>query len=112
MEREDTERVELTVSDPSQLGPLQSYLKWAAPAAVGLSRIGGAPGTGEQGALDVLVLLASSTGVVAAIKVLPEFIKARKTGLSITATVKGKPLKITATNVDEVIPILERILDA
>lgn len=111
MEREDSERVELTVLDPSQLGPLQGFLSWATPGT-GVSRIAGEPGVGEQGALDVLVLLASSSGLVTAIKVLPEFLKARKTGLTITAMVKGKPFKMTATNVDQVMPILEKILNA
>lgn len=111
MEREDSERVELIVSDPSELGPLQEFLSWTAPGT-DVSRIAGTPGVGEQGALDVLLVLASSSGVVTAIKVLPEFLKARRTGLTITATVKGKPFKMTATNVDEVMPILEKVMDA
>ncbi len=111
MGRDDSGHVELIVSDPSQLGPLQGFLSWAAPGT-GVSRMAGEPAAGEQGVLDVLVLLASSSGLVTAIKVLPEFLKARKTGLEITATVKGKPFKLTATNVDEVMPILEKILDA
>jgi hypothetical protein len=110
MERDDSKRAELTVSNPSQLGPLQDFLSWAAPDTR-VSRMAGEPAAGEQGALDVLVLLASSSGLVAAIKVIPEFLKARKTALTITATVKGKPFKLTATNVDEVMPILEKILD-
>lgn len=48
---------------------------------------------------------------MAAIKVLPEFLRSRKTGLSITMTVKGERFNLTATNVDEVMPILERLLD-
>jgi hypothetical protein len=111
MEREVSESIELMASDPSQMGPLQGFLNWAAPG-VSVSRNAGKPGVGEQGALDVLVLLASSSGLVTAIKVLPEFLRSRRTGLSITATVKGKPFKITATNVDDVMPILERLLDA
>ena len=111
METEVGEPIELTASDPSQLGALQGFLKWTAPG-VSVSRNAGKPGIGEQGAFDVLVLLASSSGLVAAIKVLPEFLRSRRTGLSITTTVKDKPFEITATNVDEVIPILERLLDA
>jgi Effector Associated Constant Component 1 len=110
MVREDSERVGLVVSDPSQLGALQEFLSWAAPGAR-VSRIAGEPGAGEQGALDVLAVLASSGGMLAAIKVLPEFLRSRKTGLSITTTVKGEPFSLTATNVDEVMPILERLLD-
>lgn len=111
MERAGEEHVELTVSDPSQLGSLQEFLSWAVPAA-NVSRLPGKPNVGEQGVLDVLVLLASSSGLVAAIKVLPEYLRSRKTGISITATVKGQPFTLTATNVDEVMPILERLLDA
>jgi hypothetical protein len=107
----DSERVELTMSDQSQLASLQEFMSWATPD-IKVSRIAGQPGAGEQGALDVLVMLASSSGLVAAIKVLPEFLKARRTGLSITTTVRDKPFTITATNVDEVMPILERLLDA
>ena len=110
MERADTERVEMVVSDRSQFGPLETFLSWAAPG-VRASRIAGQPAAGEQGALDVLVVLASSSGLLAALRVLPEFLRSRKTGLSITTTVKGKPFTITATNVDEVMPILEKLLD-
>jgi len=110
MEQADGERVELAVSDPAQLGSLQGFLTLAGFGTC-VRRMAGEPGPGVQGATDFLVLLASSGGLVAAIKVLPEFVRSRKTGLSITATVKGKPFTITATNVDEVMPILEKILD-
>jgi hypothetical protein len=103
-------RAELSVSDYSQLGPLQDYLGSAAPDAR-VSRVAGQPGTGEQGALDVLAVLGSSSGLVAAVRVLPEFLRSRKTGLSITMTVSGEPFTLTATNVDEVMPILDRLLD-
>ena len=110
MERIGDERVELAVSDPTQLGPLQGFLSLAS-LDVSMRRMAGEPSPGEQGATDVLVLLAGSSGLVAAIKVLAEFLRSRKTGLSITATVKGKPFTITVTNVDEVMPILEKLLD-
>ena len=102
-------RAELSVSDYSQLGPLEKYLKSAVPDAR-VSRVPGQPLAGEQGVLDVLAVLGSSGGLVAAIRVLPEFLRSRKTGLSITMTVRGEPFTLTATNVDEVMPILERLL--
>lgn len=111
MGRVSPQRAELAVSDPSQLGPLQEFLGLAAPDT-GLSRIAREPGAGEQGALDVLALLASSSGLVAAIRVLPEFLRSRRKNVSITMTVRGEPLTLTATNIDEVMPILERILNA
>ncbi len=111
MERGNTYSAELSASDQSQLERLREFLSVAVPD-VAVSRIAGRPGAGELGALDVLVVLASSSGLLAAIKVLPEFLRSRKTGLSITMTVKGERFTMTATNVDEVMPILERLLDA
>jgi hypothetical protein len=110
VEQTGIHRAELTVSDPSQLRSLEHLLGLAGPS-VRVLRAPGSPGPSEQGAVDVLVVLASSSGVVAAIKVLPEFLRSRKASLSITMTVKGKPFSITAANVDEVMPILERLLD-
>jgi hypothetical protein len=89
MERAISQRAELTISDHSQLRPLKEFLSWAA--------------------LDVLALLATSSGLLAAIRVLPEFLRSRKTGLSVTMTVKGQPFTLTATNLDEVMPVLERL---
>jgi len=103
------ERAELRVSDYSQIGPLTDYLQLMAPGA-GVRRSAGSPGPGEQGALDVLMLLADSSVLLAAVRVLPEFLRSRKTGLSITMTVKGEPLTLTATNIDAVMPILDRLL--
>lgn len=105
--------VQLCISDQAQLGYLQEYLSLAAPEAKVL-RVAGHPRVGEQGALDVLeVVLAGGGGggLLAAIRVLPEFLRSRRSSLSITATVKGQPVTITAINVDEVMPILERLLD-
>jgi hypothetical protein len=101
--------VQLNVSDRSQLGPLRAYLRWAAPE-VGVLRVAGRPSVGRQGALDVLEVLAGS-GVLAGIRVLPEFLRSRRPSPSITTTVKGQPFTITATHVDEVMPILERLLN-
>jgi hypothetical protein len=101
-------RAELTVSDPSQLQALQEYVAWAAPD-VHLSWLPGRPATGEQGALDVLVLLASSSGVVAAVRTLPEFIRAGKTGLSVTVRTDGREVTITATNIKDLDQILDHI---
>src|SRR5215472_9679031 len=100
--------VDLIISDQSQLGPLRDFLSLAAPG-VRVSVSSRIPRPGEQGVLDMLVLAAGSGGVLAAIRAIPEFLKARRTGISITATVKGEPFTLTATNVDEVMPILERI---
>jgi Effector Associated Constant Component 1 len=110
-DREQLKQLELTVSDPTQVGSLEVLLRLASSAAT-VSRVPGVPGERELGATDVLVLVASSSGLVAAIKVLPEFLRSRKSSMSIKATVKGEPFTLTVTNVDDVMPILERFLDA
>lgn len=103
------QRIELSVSEPSELRPLAEWLR--AADGVRVARVAGTPRAGGLGTLDVLVVLASSGGVVAAIRVLPEFFRSRRSGLSITMTVKDKPFTLNATNVDDVMPILERLLD-
>jgi hypothetical protein len=64
-----------------------------------------------MGALDVLSVVAGSSGLVAVLRMMPEFLRARRSGLSITATVNGEKFTMTASNVKEVIPILERMLN-
>jgi Effector Associated Constant Component 1 len=101
--------IELTVSDYAQIGSLQEWL--CQTPNVQIQRIVGHPGAGQQGALDVLAVLAGSSSLVAALKVIPDFLRSRRSGLSITTTVKGKQFILDATNIDEVMPILERLLD-
>jgi len=60
----------------------------------------------------VLAIVASSSSLIAAVKALPEFLRSRRSGVAITMRCKGEPLMLTATNIDEVMPILERLLDA
>jgi Effector Associated Constant Component 1 len=101
---------ELSVSDYSQLGSLADYLRLAVPG-VRVTRSAGRPGPGEQGVVDVLMIAADSSVLVAAVKVLPEFVRSRKKGVSVTLTVKGKRLTVTADNAEEVMPVIDRFLD-
>jgi hypothetical protein len=109
VDAQDAQRVELSVSDQAELGSLREWLSWTPQADV--TQVAGKPGAGEQGALDTLALLGSSGALLAAIRVLPEFLRSRRTRLSIKMIVKGKPFTLEASNVDEVMPILERLLD-
>lgn len=104
------EGIELVVSDQSQLSSLRDWMR--GQPGVDVAVVPGTPGQGELGSLDVLVVLTSSTGVVAAIKTLPDFIRSRRASFRIETTVNGQPFVLDATNVDdEVIVILERLLD-
>jgi hypothetical protein len=111
MEQTGQTAAELSVSDYSQLGPLADYLRLAVPG-VRLARSPGRPAPGEQGALDVLTLVADSSVLVAIVNVLPAFLKSRKSALSVTMTVNGKKLTVTGDNAEEVVRVLDRFLDA
>jgi hypothetical protein len=109
-DRIDHQRVFLTVSDPAQLPTLVRWLK--ASGSLQIERTSSGPGPGEQGAIDVLSILASSSALIAALKILPEFIRSRRSGFHIEMTVKGKSLTIDVSNASEVLPILEKLVDA
>ena len=103
-------QVGLAVSDQAQLPALRDWLRGQPEVKVRVNA--GMPGPGEQGALDVLTLLAGSSGLVAAIKVLPEFIRSRRSGFRIETTVKGEKFVLEADNVQDMLPtILDRLLD-
>jgi hypothetical protein len=102
--------IEVSLSDPAQLTALREWLR--AMPEVGVSQLPGTPGIGEQGALDYLALLGSSGSLIAAIKILPEFLRSRRSGLSVTMKLRGEDFTIDVTNVDDVMPVLERLLDA
>jgi hypothetical protein len=103
-----SDAIELAVSDPSQLSSLRDWMRGQSDVEVTVAP--GTPGWGELGVVDVLAVLAGSSGVVAAIKTLPDFIRSRRSGFRIETTVAGKQFILEATNVDEVLPILERLL--
>src|SRR5581483_5976040 len=104
MERD--KRADLAVSDYAQLGALREFLGWAVPG-VRVLLIPGRPGRGEQ---SVLALLASTGGMLSAVRLLPQFLTSRRPALSMTITVGGTSVELTATNLDDVIPVLERAL--
>jgi hypothetical protein len=105
---------ELATSDYSQLGSLGEWLRLTVPA-IPVARRSGHSKRGEQGALDVLMVVADSSVIVTALKVLPEFLRSRKAGLSITVKVirksERKELTVTADNADQVLSLLERFLN-
>ncbi|MEV6926623.1 hypothetical protein AB0M46_19270 [Dactylosporangium sp. NPDC051485] len=101
--------LELAISDPTQASHLRDWIR--DQPGVRVTTRPGTPDPGELGALGVLVLLASSSGLVAAIKTLPEFLRSRRSGVRIETTYRGEPFVLDATNVDDVLPLLKRLLD-
>ncbi len=105
----DPRMAELSVSDYAQLSSLMEYLHLAVPS-VRVTRSAGHAMRGEQGALDVLMIAADSSVLVAVVRVLPEFLRSRKRGVTVTVTVKGKQKQLTVTSEDpgDVRQVIER----
>lgn len=103
------EGISLAVSDQSCLPSLHDWLRGVPNVKASLTP--GVPASGELGAVDTVTVLASSSGLIAAIKILPDFIRSRRSGLKIETTVRGERFTLNADNVKDVIPILERLLD-
>lgn len=103
---------ELSVSDQAQMRSLTEYLELAVPG-IEVTRSGGRAERGEQGALDVLMLVADSSVLVAAVKVLPEFLRSRKPGISVTVTIAGKrrQLTVTAEDTGDLQRVIEKFFD-
>lgn len=106
---QESDPLQLNVSDPTQLPYLRDWLRQQPDVRVSLAS--GMPAPGEQGALTFLLLFAGSGGLVAAINVLPEFLRSRRSNVHIEAMYRGKKFVLDATNVDEVLPIMERFLN-
>ncbi|HLK01879.1 MAG TPA: hypothetical protein VKU39_18510 [Streptosporangiaceae bacterium] len=109
----DAGSAELSVSDYAQLGSLREYLRLVAPT-VDVTRSAGRAGPGEQGALDVLMVAADSSVLIAVVKVLPEFLRSRKPGSTVTVTIKGKrkQLRVTgADNAEDAQRVIEKFFD-
>jgi hypothetical protein len=102
--------IEVAVSNPAELRSLRAWLERVPDVRV--EQRAGTPGPGEQGAADVLMVLVGGSGVLAvAVQTLPEFLRSRRPGLSVTLKTEGKELTLTANNVEEVRPLIEKLLD-
>jgi hypothetical protein len=100
---------EVVVSDQGELRALRD---WLAAPGVKVVQQAGVSAAGEQGVLDYLTVLGSSAGLVAAIQVLPEFLRSRRSTVTVTMKVKGEDIAVTAENVTDVMPVIERLIDA
>jgi hypothetical protein len=103
----------MSVSDPSALWPLRDWL--GRISGVTVAPVAGRPGPGELGAGDVLHVVAAAGGgglLLAALRTLPEFIRSRRSNVKITVTTRERQLVLDAANVEDVLPVLDRMLDA
>ncbi|MCX5612752.1 MULTISPECIES: effector-associated constant component EACC1 [unclassified Streptomyces] len=102
---------EVSVSDPGELRSLREHLRLI--PGVDVDQAPGIPGEGELGVWDVLQVTAVGSGALAvAVRTLPEFIRSRRSSVTVTVKTAGKTVTVTAQNIDEAMPIVEKALDA
>jgi Effector Associated Constant Component 1 len=100
--------LELSVSDQSEFTALREWLDRVPDIRV--TQVSGEPGTGRQGAVDVLTILAGSGGALTvAITTLPAFIRSRRGSLTITLREGKRELVIRAENISDAKDILDWI---
>lgn len=110
VESEGLQEVTLATSDLAEFRSLRVWLSRIPGLEV--QQTAGVPAPGEQGATDVLTILASSGGLLAvAVQTLPDFIRSRRSDLRITVSVHGKQYTLQATNLKDVLPVIEKALD-
>jgi hypothetical protein len=101
--------VEVSVSDPAELGSLGKYLREV--PAIKVRQIPGVPAAGNQMAWDVLPVLAVSGGGVAfAVGLIATFIQSRRVDLSVTVKTKDEAFTITAANAKDLMPVVVNAL--
>lgn len=105
----EPQTIQVSVSDPAEIVSLHNRLRNV--RGVHVSRTAGQSGLGDLGVLDVLTAVGSSTGLIALIRTIPGYLRARRSGIAVRTTIRGKDFTLTVDNVDDVMPIIERLLD-
>jgi hypothetical protein len=102
--------IELAVSDPSEFRSLRQWL--ARVPDIDVVQKAAEPTHGELGAVEILTILGSSSGALAvAVRTLPEFIRSRRSDVTITAKVDGEEFTLRASNVADVNAVISKLTD-
>ena len=101
--------ITLSTTDPAEISALHTWLRGYSDIEATL--VAGQPQAQELGVLDVVTVVAGSAGLATLIKIIPDFIRSRRSDVRIEMTVNDRKVLIDAKNVDEVMPIVERFLE-
>ncbi|MEU2870597.1 hypothetical protein ABZ769_15540 [Streptomyces olivoreticuli] len=102
--------IEISVSNPAELRSLREHLRRIPDVTT--VQASGTSGPTEQGAWDTLQVLGASSGVLAvAIKTLPEFIRSRRSDVTVTVKSRGRSVTVTATNIKDALAVVEASRD-
>ncbi|MEO5876483.1 MAG: hypothetical protein ABIS86_06230 [Streptosporangiaceae bacterium] len=103
-------RLWLAPGTMADLGPLR---RWVARAPdVGVETVQADIRPGELGAADTLTVLAGSGGaLVVAIRTLPDFLRARRTNVTIKVKVGETTFEIDVKNAEDMVPLIEQLIE-
>ncbi|WP_051969288.1 effector-associated constant component EACC1 [Kitasatospora azatica] len=102
--------IELWVSDPTELRALRSLL--GRIQGLEVVQRAGRPAEGELGAWDVLQVAAASGGLlVAAVGAIPEFIRSRRTEVTVTIKRDDQEIAVTAANAEDALRLVDKALN-
>ena len=101
--------IEFATSDSRDLVALRDWLRGQGNIETTLASLQASPG--ELGAGEVLIALASSSVLSAAIKTLPDFLRSRRSGVRIEASAGNQKVVVDVTNAEDAVVVLERLLD-
>jgi Effector Associated Constant Component 1 len=105
----DSRRLSIEISDPVERRSLGRWLDRAPDVEV-LSEAR-PPQDGELGAVDIFTAIGSSTALIALVKTMPDFVRARRASVKVRIRVKGKDVTVDATNVADASALIERLLE-
>jgi hypothetical protein len=94
---------------PAEAGALYQWLIPVEDVHVAMSAR--PPGAGEQGGWEVLSVACGSGGAaVATIHALRTWLQSRRSTVTVKVRTRQREVEVTASNVDDVLPVLEKVL--
>lgn len=102
-------RCEFSVSDHADLDALQDRLRRV--PGVTVTREPARPGAGELGVVDVITAIGGSSGLVAAIGIIPAYLRSRPPTATVRVKAKGRTVEVTAKNLTEAMQAAEKLLN-
>ncbi|MDH6143427.1 MULTISPECIES: effector-associated constant component EACC1 [Kitasatospora] len=102
--------IELRVSDPAELRALRTLL--VRMPGLEVVQQAGAPVQGELGVWDFLQVAAASGGVLAAaVGTIPEFIRSRRTDVTVTIKREDLEVEVNASNAEDALRLVDKALN-
>jgi hypothetical protein len=96
----------------SQASAISSFERWIDDTPMTqVRRVARPPSLHEQGAVDILAAVASSSSIVALIRILPEFIRSRRSNVNVTIRVGDREATIGIENVKDAPAIIASLLE-